>query len=128
MPGSDRPLKIMIVDDMRTVRMLLPAYFVGKNYVFFEAESGAEALENMIAFQPDLIITDVNMPEMDGFQLCKAARRLPSFASLPVILITGDAQAKAMTSRLNPECLGGIISKPLDPEEIRELVEKILGA
>ncbi|MDF1563270.1 MAG: response regulator [Deltaproteobacteria bacterium] len=117
----------MIVDDMRTVRMLLPAYFVGRDYVFFEAESGEVALQNIPSFQPDLLITDVHMPGMSGFELCRAAREIPSFSDLPAMLITGDPDLDGLAARHGLNELAALIAKPLDPEEVRGLVSEMLG-
>ena len=128
MTSRTGPRKIMIVDDMRTIRMLLPAYFVGKDYRYFPAESGEDALANLGSVRPDLLVSDVNMPGMSGFELCHAARALPGFARLPVILITGDPEIEKLMEELDPTQKSALVTKPLDPQEVRALVEDFLGA
>ncbi|MDF1563009.1 MAG: response regulator [Deltaproteobacteria bacterium] len=119
--------KILIVDDMRTIRALLGAYLEGADYRYLEAESGVDAIQNLVVYQPDLVISDINMPGMSGIEFCNQARDIPGFEELPVILITSDPEAARGIGDLDEKQKNALLTKPLDPDEIRELVKRFLG-
>jgi len=80
--------RILIVDDSPTQAMLLEQVLRAHGYLVSVARNGAEALEQILARQPDLVISDILMPEMDGFELCRRVRGVAALRGLPVILLT----------------------------------------
>ena len=70
-------MKVLIVEDTKTITNLLQVYLMGWNLEFFDAVNGAQGLNRARELRPDLIISDVQMPEMDGFALCAAVRADP---------------------------------------------------
>jgi two-component system chemotaxis response regulator CheY len=123
------PLNILIVDDspaMRTfVRRVIQLSGLGiENY--FEAANGAEALAIAAAQRLDAILTDINMPVMDGEQFVRSLRAGPQ-AAIPVIVVSTDATSQRIHNMLD---LGatGYLQKPFGPEQLRNEVERVLFA
>lgn len=128
LPDEPSPKKILVVDDMRTIQVLLPVYLVGHFYEFHSVGSAQEALEALDAFKPDLVISDVNMPDMGGSQLCEAIRRHESFADLPVVLMSGSVNRGELDAIGAVSRASAVVQKPIDPEALAKLVGELLGA
>ena len=115
---------ILIVDDNAASREALEAILASENYNLQMAEDGIQALEKADAMHPDLILLDVMMPGMDGFEVCRRLRSMPLLAEIPIILLTAlDDTA----SRLEGIEAGAddFISKPFDRQELRARVRTI---
>ena len=80
--------RILVVDDIATNRMLLRARLSAAYYDVIQAESGPEALQKAVEFQPDIVLLDVMMPGMDGFQTCRELKANPATAHIPVVMVT----------------------------------------
>lgn len=119
-------MKVLIVDDTHTLRSLVQIYLLAAGWEFIEARDGAEGLERARSVKPDLVISDVRMPVMDGFELCAAIRSEPSLRQVPVLLLTmlGDE-----ASRQRGQLVGAsaFLTKPVSPAELKEAVRKIVG-
>lgn len=89
------PANIMVVDDDRHSRQLLQFILTNAGYSVIEAEDGLEALEKLESIQADLIILDVLMPRMDGFDTVHHIRETPRLADLPVIFLSSRADVSA---------------------------------
>lgn len=87
--SSTRRLRILVIDDSVTARALEQGLLEAAGYDVLTAADGAAGLRLLDDRGADLVISDVEMPEMDGFSLCRAVRATPRFATLPVILLTG---------------------------------------
>ncbi|MCL4294634.1 MAG: response regulator [Anaerolineae bacterium] len=119
---------ILIVDDRPTARDFLVTLLGYQGHRLLEAAGGAEGLELARAEQPNLIITDVLMPMMDGYEFCRQLRAEPALASTPIIFYTAyfdepEAQALAQTCGVRH-----ILPKPSKPEVILQIVETVLGS
>jgi CheY-like chemotaxis protein len=79
---------ILIVDDDRAIRSLFRTLFASEGYTVSAAANGREALQVLAAIRPDLIMTDLHMPEMDGIALCWSVHDQPAIAMIPVIVCT----------------------------------------
>ncbi len=88
MPPAASQLNILVVDDDSVIRELLRMYLVSADFVVAAAEDGEDALTQIISNPPDLIITDISMPRMDGFELLEAVRARPTTAFIPIILLS----------------------------------------
>lgn len=86
---------ILIVDDDSAIRMMLRMMLKLEGFTIQEAEDGIDALNQIEAHCPDLLILDVMMPRMDGITLCKLLRERPETAVLPIIMLSGKVQAEA---------------------------------
>ena len=117
--------KILIVDDESVGRQLLEAVFLTEDYELEFAPNGKTALQSLTFNLPDLILLDVMMPEMDGFEVCMKIRSDEKTRSVPIILITAlddrDSRKKGLESGAND-----YISKPFDRNEIVTKVKNLL--
>lgn len=115
---------ILIVDDEPAGRKTLEALLLTQNYELAFASNGQEALAQAEALRPDLILLDVMMPEMDGFETCRRLRSHPQLAEVPIIMVTA---LDDRDSRLEGIAAGAddFISKPFDRVELRTRVQNI---
>src|SRR6266513_1038187 len=118
---------ILIVDDRPTNRQFLLTLLGYGGHRLLEAANGAEALERVRAERPDLVITDILMPAMDGYELVAHLRADPDLAPIPVIFYTAtysEPQAKALADSCGVRI---VLPKPCDPERILAAVNEALG-
>jgi len=118
-------MKVLIVDDTKTMASLLRIYLTGYGLEFFSAENGRQGLTTAREQKPDLVITDVNMPEMDGFALTAAIRSDPRLKHTPVVMLTTltDDESRARGIKAGASCF---LSKPVPVTELRALVSELL--
>jgi twitching motility two-component system response regulator PilG len=119
------PLKVLIVEDTKTITNLLQVYLMGWGLQFFDAGNGKEGLTKARENKPDLIISDVQMPEMDGFALCAAVRADSTLHATPFLLLTS---LKDEASRQRGRLVGAsaFLNKPVSVDELRERVRELL--
>lgn len=125
----NRTVKVLIVEDMRTIRLLLRGLLSallnkdGQSLVVLEAADGAQGLTLASDEHPDMIISDIEMPGLNGIELCRAVKRKQSLAGVPVVLITSrpiqrekglDAGASAF------------MSKPIKADELGTVIRAVL--
>src|SRR5579859_2945191 len=118
---------ILIVDDHETNRELLTTLLGYWNHQVVEAGDGAEALELARANRPDLVITDVLMPRMDGYEFTRRLREDPDLAAIPVIFYSAQylmEDARSLAARCGVEY---VVAKPAEAEELRSTVNAALG-
>jgi DNA-binding NarL/FixJ family response regulator len=113
--------KILVVDDDRTLRITLTRALENMGYQVQQVSSGAEALEACVKNPPDLVVSDVMMPEMDGIEFCRRLRATPSGQLMPFIFLSGKGE---LEDRIQGHSIGAddYLIKPVNP---RELVAKI---
>ena len=90
-----RAPSVLVVDDVPDVRQIHKGFFHGSEMEVFSAENGAQALDAVQRIVPDVVVTDVDMPVMDGLDLCRQLRANPSTRSVVVVIVTGDAWEQA---------------------------------
>ncbi len=117
--------RVLVADDGRSVRQTLVHILVGAGYDVLEAEDGRTALDAACRERPDVVLLDVRMPGLDGFEVLRHLRDDPATESLPVILLTGVSPAKGELSGLK---LGvqHYITKPFDPDWVLLAVRVVL--
>ncbi len=118
-------MKVLIVDDTKTLLSLIQVYLMGWGLEFVEAHDGLEGLRRARESRPDLVISDVRMPEMDGFELCAALRADPALHATPVVLLTSFADAG---SREKGKLVGAsaFLTKPVTVQDLRAVVSSVL--
>jgi CheY-like chemotaxis protein len=123
--GSDYPPSILVVDDNRLVQELIRDTFVAEGFAVRTAAHGREGLERAAEERPDLIITDVEMPEMDGWAFCEALKSDPQTRDVPLIFLAAEREVH---HRLRGLRLGAYdyLCKPFSPEELLVRVKLIL--
>jgi CheY-like chemotaxis protein len=120
-------MKVLIVDDTNTLRSLVQIYLLAHGWEFVEAQDGAEGLEKTRAARPDVVISDVRMPVMDGFELCAAIRSDPALRDIPVVLLTmlGDEESRARGQLVGASAF---LTKPISPDTLRDAVRAAVAA
>jgi two-component system, chemotaxis family, chemotaxis protein CheY len=120
-------LKVLVVDDQFSVRQMtrLALEKIGVRLIH-EAENGQEALLKALAQPLDLIISDFNMPEMDGMGLLRAVRGHAAIRKLPFILITGRGD-KELVVKAAQAGVNNYVVKPFDEATLRQKMEAVLG-
>ena len=117
---------IMTVDDSSTVRRLIRSALTGSGYSILEAEDGQAALEQLQYIQVHLVITDLNMPKLDGIGLIKALRALPAHKFVPILMVTTESQISKVQEGKAAGATGWII-KPFDLGQLVAVVKKMIG-
>lgn len=120
-----RPPSILIVDDMAASRQLLSDMLSGQGYNLALAASGAEALALAAAAPPDLILLDLMMPDIDGFQVCRTLRADPHTAHVPVLIVTALDDRASRLAGLEAGC-DDFLTKPVDLLELRARARTIV--
>ncbi len=125
-PGQQTKIKstILIVDDDPGVRYLLKQLLAYDDYQIISASDGIEALEKAIELQPDVVLSDVLMPGMNGFELCRQLRTDPILAEVPIILITVLDDYDSYLEGLKAGA-DDFITKPFDPLKLRARVSSV---
>jgi twitching motility two-component system response regulator PilG len=118
-------MKVLIVDDTKTLLSVIQIYLMGWGLEFVEAYDGLEGLRKARESRPDLVISDVRMPEMNGFELCAALRADPALRATPVVLLTALSD---VASREQGILVGAsaFLTKPVSVENLRSVVRKAL--
>ncbi len=123
--NRDPRLKVLLVDDTRTLLSLIQVYLMGWSITFLEATDGMEGLRKAREHRPNLVISDVRMPGMDGFELTAALRSDVFLHGTPVILLTSlNDEASRRKGRLVGATT--FLTKPVSVEELRRQVGNIL--
>jgi CheY-like chemotaxis protein len=127
LPTRLADLRVLVVDDIATNRLVALAYLRLAGVRADEAAGGAEALTRIAADPPDLVLLDMNMPDMDGQTTLRHIRDLGlTAAALPVIAMTADATEDHRRRYLEAG-LDGYLAKPLTPEAVTEVLARHLG-
>ncbi|TBW37615.1 response regulator [Siculibacillus lacustris] len=120
------PKTILTVDDSASMRQMIKMTLSGAGYAVLEAADGAQGLAAARGAKVDMVLTDLNMPVMDGVTLVRALRKLPALTGVPIVLVTtesdGDKKAEAKAAGAT-----GWITKPFQPAQLLSLAKKVLG-
>lgn len=117
---------ILTVDDSASIRMTTKIALSNAGYQVTEAVDGADGLSRAKSGSFDLIVTDLNMPNMNGLEMIEALRRSPAHTGIPIIFLTTESDAD-MKSRAKSAGATGWVTKPFDPENLVKIVKKVLG-
>lgn len=114
--------KILVVDDDRTLRITLTRALENIGYQVEQVSSGVEALEACVKNPPDLVVSDVMMPEMDGIEFCRRLRATPSGQLMPFIFLSGKGE---LEDRIQGHSIGAddYLIKPVNPRELAAKIE-----
>ena len=116
---------ILTVDDSSTMRQMIAFTLKGADYEVIEAGDGVEALEVAPGKRLSLVITDVNMPRMDGLTLVQRLRALPEFKFTPILVLTTESGGDMKQKGKEAGATGWIV-KPFSPEKLLDVVSKVI--
>ncbi len=123
---SDVKKKILVVDDHKTVGLLMEAVLNLQGYQVLNARSGLRGLELVRTEQPELIFLDIMMPEMDGYQVCRALKADPDTRDIPVVFLTARGRQGDADRGREAGC-DGYLTKPIKTMEVLEVLRLFLG-
>jgi CheY-like chemotaxis protein len=116
--------RALIVDDVADVTDMLAVLLTHAGYEVLTASRGQDAIALAREHHFDVIISDIGMPEMNGYQLAQVLRSLPGYETVPMVAVTGysmfDDRARSLTAGFNEH-----VTKPLDPRAFLELIEQL---
>jgi two-component system, chemotaxis family, chemotaxis protein CheY len=117
---------IMTVDDSASVRQMVSFTLRDAGYEVLEAVDGQDAVNRLNGTSVNMVITDLNMPNLDGIGLIRALRAIAAFKFIPIVMLTTESQD---TKKQEGKAAGatGWIVKPFKPEQLLAVVKKVLG-
>ncbi len=122
--ASRRPL-ILIVDDMPDIREMYAEYLAGQGFRPEQATNGFEALSKATVMGPDVIVMDLNMPELDGWEATRRLKANDLTRSIPVIALTGLSVRHSKAAALEAGC-DGYLTKPCYPDALADEIRRVL--
>jgi len=117
---------ILAVDDSASIRQMVAFTLKGAGYDVVEAVDGQDGLDKAKSKSINLVLTDQNMPKMDGLTLIKSLRALPQYKTVPILMLTTEA-GDAMKAQGKAAGATGWLVKPFDPQKLLDVVKKVLG-
>ncbi len=116
---------VLLVDDSRVSREVIKVFLIGHHVRILEAADGREALSRMHEHHPDLVIADLEMPELDGIGLCEAIRADARLRNTPVLVLSGTATAE-QKRRCRAAGALEVLAKPIQPQALCAAVDRHL--
>jgi two-component system chemotaxis response regulator CheY len=124
---NDSSTRILVVDDLRTMRTLIRSSLLQIGYQnIVECCDGEEALNEVIAHTPDLVISDLNMPKLDGLGLLRAIRTRPGFDKIPFIMLTSRGETALVMKALELK-VNNYLVKPFTLVALKSKIEAVIG-
>jgi two-component system, chemotaxis family, chemotaxis protein CheY len=115
---------VLTIDDSRTMRDMLKIALVEAGYNVVQAEDGVHGLEVLQTMTPDVIVTDINMPRMDGFGLIEAVRKEARYRGVPILVLTTESDT-AKKLRAKEAGATGWIVKPFEPAKLISAIRRV---
>jgi CheY-like chemotaxis protein len=115
------PCHVLLVEDDRDTREMYYEYLSYSGMVVTEAATGRRALERVAEHCPDVVVTDIAMPEMDGLELSRRLRAGDATRDLPIIAVSGQASDRAREAGANV-----VLEKPCEPDKLLHVIEDVL--
>ena len=120
------PLTILAIDDSSTMRRLVQSTLSMSGYSVEVAEDGIDGLEKLEKVNPDLVITDINMPRLDGFGVIEGVRAHPTYNRIPILTLTTESAAELKQRARNAGASGWIV-KPFDRDKLLMAIKRVCG-
>lgn len=117
---------ILTVDDSASIRQMVSFTLTSAGYSVVEAVDGEDALTKARSAVVNLVLTDQNMPKMDGLTLIRNLRALPQYRTTPILMLTTES-GEAMKTQGKAAGATGWLVKPFDPPKLLEVVKKVIG-
>jgi CheY-like chemotaxis protein len=129
-PGDalEEPPLILIVEDDLSTRVMYREYLDRTGFRTADAHNGHQALAKVRELHPDAVVTDLNVPGIDGFEFCRALRRSAATRTIPIVAVTGDSRYLDDPDRLRQAGISRVFSKPCAPDAIAHELRRLLDA
>jgi two-component system, cell cycle response regulator DivK len=124
-PTEEETIRILYIEDYPDNRLLIRRVLMAEGYEVIEAADAQEALQQALANPPDLILMDINLPEVDGYTLTARIRATPKLAHIPVIALTANVMKGDRERVLEAGC-DGYIQKPVDIDQLPVQISRYL--
>ena len=118
--------KILTVDDSASIRLTTRVTLTNAGYEVTEAVDGMDGINKLKTSQFDLVITDLNMPNMDGLTMIRELRQIPAQMGVPVIFLTTESDGE-LRQQAKAAGATGWLTKPFDPDNLVKIARKVLG-
>lgn len=118
--------RALAVDDSKTMRDMVSFTLKSAGFEVIEAEDGKDALAKLAGSPVDVVITDLNMPHMNGFELIRNLRATPQYRSTPILMLTTEGDDTKKQEGKSAGATGWIV-KPFNPEKLVQVVNKVCG-
>jgi len=123
---QEAKVKVLVVDDYVENVELLEELLSASGYEVSTASDGDEALQRVKEAHPDLILLDIMMPKMDGYQVCEALRAKDDTKDIPIIFVTAKTEVKDWTHAIFNVGVNSYITKPINPKKLLDKVKSVL--
>ena len=123
--ASETKGTILYIEDNPDNRLLVKRILLSEDYALLEAENPRDALKVLKSALPDLILMDINMPDMDGYTLTSKIKGMPAYARIPIIAVTANVMRGDREKSLEAGC-DGYIQKPIDIDTLSQQVERFI--
>ncbi len=118
---------VMLIDDSRTILMSLSAILTRNGFTVQTASDGKDALTKLASAKPDLIISDLNMPNMDGIEFVKAVRKNLAMRSTPILMLSTESEESKRQEAKSAGANGWLV-KPIGAESLLKVISRVLPA
>jgi len=122
---DEKSASILYVEDNSDNRMLIRRVLMAEGYTVHEAQDAHQALDLLKTLRPDLILMDINMPDMDGYTLTAHIRAMPNLGLIPIVALTANVMRGDRERSLEAGC-DGYIQKPIDIDTLTQQIERFL--
>ena len=128
MPGAlgDATPLILIVEDDPGTRLMYREHLSRCGFRIIDAHNGHQALAKVQELQPDAVLTDLNVPGMDGFEFCRTLRQSPVTRRIPILAVTGHSQYLDQPDRFRQAGISHVLTKPCPPDAIADELRRLL--
>ena len=117
-------MKILTVDDSRTMRDMLRLALTAAGFDVVQAIDGVDGLDVLERENPEIVITDINMPKMDGFGFIEGARKIERFRVVPILVLTTESDPDKKQRARGAGATGWIV-KPFDPVKLIDVIRRV---
>ncbi|MGF1644049.1 MAG: response regulator [Thiotrichales bacterium] len=124
--GKEPMPRILAVDDSASMRQMVTFTLKRAGFDVLQAVDGVDALGTAKKERVDLVLTDINMPNMDGFQLIRELRAMPEYRYTPILTLTTESTAEKKAIGREAGATGWIV-KPFDPERLVATIQQVIG-
>ncbi|MBO3749871.1 SpoIIE family protein phosphatase [Streptosporangiaceae bacterium NEAU-GS5] len=123
---TEQPATVLVVDDTPTKRYILSSWLRRAGHQIVEAASGLEALDMIASLHPDLVVLDVRLPDIDGYEVCERIKADPATSSIPIVQVSGNAVATADRAEGLDRGADAYLAEPIEPEEFTATIRATL--